>query len=70
MLLKSAELHRFWENSQFVNWRLDNAKSPATMLQEKTARTPGTLRVAGGCQTYVALNARSHAAYTYIPEVG
>ena len=53
-----------------ANWRLDIAKSPAAMLQEKTARTPCTLRFAGGCRTYVALNARSHAVRTYIPEVG
>ena len=36
-----------------ANWRLDNAKSPAAMLQEKTARTPHTLRIAGDCRTYV-----------------
>ena len=45
-----------------TNWRLGNAKSPAAKLQEKTARTPHTLRVAGGwfrplrsltCRTYV-----------------
>ena len=47
-----------------ANWRLDNAKSLAAMLQEKTARTPHTLRVAG------ARYARSHAARTYIPQVG
>ena len=35
------------------NWRLDNAKSPAAMLKEKTARTPHTLRVVSGCRTYV-----------------
>ena len=34
-----------------ANWRLDNAKSPAAMLQEKTARTPHTLRLPGGCRT-------------------
>ena len=53
-----------------ANWRLDNAKRPAAMLLEKTSRTPHTLRVAGGCRTYVALYARSHAVFTYIPEVG
>ena len=52
-----------------ANWRLDNSKSPAAMLQEKAARTPYTLRVAGGCRTYVALYARSHAVRTYITEV-
>ena len=40
-----------------ANWRLGNAKSPAALLQEKTARTPHTLRIsgriAGGCRTYV-----------------
>ena len=36
-----------------ANWRLDNAKSPAAMLQEKTARTPHTLRLPGGCRTYI-----------------
>ena len=36
-----------------ANWRLDNAESLAAMLQEKTARTPHTLRIAGGCRTYV-----------------
>ena len=46
-----------------LNWRLDNAKSPAAMLQEKTARTP--LRIAGGSARY----ARSHAVRTYIPHV-
>ena len=30
----------------FANWRLDNAKSPAAMLQGKAARKPHTLRVA------------------------
>ena len=49
-----------------ANWRLDIAKSPVTMLQEKTARTPHTLRVAGGSARY----ARSHATRTYIPQVG
>ena len=29
-----------------AKWRRDNAKSPAAMLQEKTARKPHTLRVA------------------------
>ena len=40
-----------------ANWRLDNAKSPAVVLQEKTDRTPHTLRIAGriagDCHTYV-----------------
>ena len=39
-----------------ANWRLDNAKSPADMLQEKTGRKAHTLRDAGGsltCRTYV-----------------
>ena len=36
------------------------------MLQEKPARTPYTLRVEGGCRTYVALYARLHAVRTYI----
>ena len=36
-----------------ANWRLDNAKSPAAMLQEKTARTPHTLRVADVVRTYI-----------------
>ena len=34
-----------------ANWRLDNAKSPAAMLQEKTARKPQTLRVADVVRT-------------------
>ena len=34
-----------------ANWRLDNDKSPAAMLQEKTARTPHTLRVADVVRT-------------------
>ena len=46
-----------------ANWRLDNAKSPAAMLQAKTARTPHTNRSDG---TYT----RSHAVRTYIPQVG
>ena len=49
-----------------ANWRLDNAKSPAAMIQEKTARTPHTLCVAGGSARYP----RSHAVRTYIPQVG
>ena len=49
-----------------ATWRLDNAKSPAAMLQGKTARTPHTLRVAGVFARY----ARSHAVRTYIPQVG
>ena len=36
-----------------TNWRLDNAKSPAAMIQEKTARTPHTLLIAGGCRTFI-----------------
>ena len=48
-----------------ANWRLDNAKSPANMLQEKKVPTPHTLRVAGGS----AGCARSHAVRTYIPQV-
>ena len=40
--------------------RLDNAKRPAAMLQEKAARGPHTLRVAGGSARY----ARSHAVRT------
>ena len=56
--------------SVVANWRLDNAKSPAAMLQEKTARAPHTLRVAGGCRACVSLYARSHAVRTHIPEVG
>ena len=50
-----------------TKWQLDNAKSPAPMLQEKTARTPHTLlRVVGGSARY----SRSHAVRTYIPPVG
>ena len=49
-----------------AHWRLGNARSPAAMLQEKTARTPHTLRVAGGSARY----ARSHAVRTHIPQVG
>ena len=45
-----------------ANWRLHKAKSPAAMLQEKTALTPHKLRVAGGSARY----ARSHAVRTYI----
>ena len=36
-----------------ANWRLDNAKSPAAMLQEKTARKPHTIRVADAVRTYI-----------------
>ena len=36
-----------------ANWRLDNAKSPTAMLQEKTARKPQTLRVADVVRTYI-----------------
>ena len=36
-----------------ANWRLDNAKRPPAMLQEKTARTARTLRLPVGCRTYV-----------------
>ena len=36
-----------------ANWRLDNAESLDAMLQGQTARTPQTLRIAGGCRTYV-----------------
>ena len=43
-----------------ANWRLDKAKSPAAMLQEKTGRTPRTLR--DGSARYT----RSHAVRTYI----
>ena len=43
-----------------ANWRLDNTNSPVAMLQEKTPRTPHTLRVAGGSARY----ARSHAVRT------
>ena len=50
-----------WLYQVVANWRLDNAKSPAAMLQEKTARTPHTLRVAGGSTRH----ARSHAVRIY-----
>ena len=53
-----------------ANWRLDIAKSPAFMLQKKTAGTPYTLRFAGRCRTRVPLYARSHAVRAYISEVG
>ena len=36
-----------------ANWRFDNAISPAAMLQANTDRMPHTLRIAGGCGTYV-----------------
>ena len=36
-----------------VNWRLDIAKSPAAMLEEKAARKPHTLRVADVVRTYI-----------------
>ena len=36
------------------------------MIQEKTARTPHTLRVAGGCRKYVGLHARSHGVRTHV----
>ena len=49
-----------------ANWRLDNAKSLAAMLHEKTVRTPHTARVAGGFARYP----RSHAVRAYIPQVG
>ena len=49
-----------------ANSRFDNAKSPAAMLQEKTAQTPHTLRVAGGS----ARCARSHTVRTHMPLVG
>ena len=49
-----------------ANWRLDNVKGAAAMFQEKTARTPHTLRFAGGSARY----ARSYAVLTYISQVG
>ena len=49
-----------------ANWRLDNTKSPATMLQGKTARTPHTLCVTGGSARYAC----SHAVRTYIHTPG
>ena len=39
-----------------ANWRPDNVKSPAAMLQEKTGRKAHALRDAGGsltCRTYL-----------------
>ena len=48
-----------------ANWRHDNAKSPAAMLQEKTARTPHTLCVTGG-STRSARYAHSHVVRTYV----
>ena len=36
-----------------AHWRLDNAKSPVAMLQEKTARKPHTARVADVVRTYI-----------------
>ena len=42
--------------------RLDNAKSPAAMFQEKTTRAP---RMNNSDVTY----AGSHAVRTYIPQV-
>ena len=59
-------IEHFFFMKAVANWRLDNAKSPTAMLQERTARTPHTLRVAGGFARY----ARSHAVRTYIPQVG
>ena len=53
-----------------ANWRLDKCReSPAAMLQDETARTPGTphtLRVRGGSARY----ARSHVVRAYIPQIG
>ena len=49
-----------------ANRRLDIAKSPAATLQEKTPRTPHTLRVAGGSTRY----ARSRVVRTYPQDVG
>ena len=53
---KSASIMRSGQSSMIdyivffvivvAKWRRDNAKSPAAMLQEKTARKPHTLRVA------------------------
>ena len=37
---------------EVATWRLENAKSPAAMLQEKTAQTPHTLRVEDVVRTY------------------
>ena len=36
-----------------AHWQLDNANSPAALLQEKTARKPHTLRVADVVRTYI-----------------
>ena len=49
-----------------ANWRLDNAKSPVDMLQEKRARTPHTRRIAGVSARYAC----SHAVRTYIHQAG
>ena len=60
-LAKEDEVHQILQSGQrsmieysvlILNWRLDNAKSPAAMLQEKNARTPHTLRVADVVRTY------------------
>ena len=52
---KRTEVHDRVLHSFFVivvaNWRLDNAKGPAAMLQEKNARKPHTLRVADVVRT-------------------
>ena len=59
-LAQEEKVHQITPNRHRVlfvivvaNWRLDNAKSPAAMLQEKTARKPHTLRVADVVRTYV-----------------
>ena len=66
---RSTIEHRFLTMTVVVaNWGLDNAKSPAAMLQEKQlGRQPQTHHVAGGSACY----ARSQPAVrTYIPHVG
>ena len=42
-------LYRQW----CANWRLDNAKSPAAMLQEKPTQKPHMLPVADVVRTYI-----------------
>ena len=63
-ILRPSVGHKRLPGSAFTmivvaNWRLDSAKS-ATVMQDKTARTRHTLRIAGGCHTYVHTPGRVH----------
>ena len=49
-----------------AKWRLDNAKSPAAMLQEKTARTPHIYASLRGWLPAVRGTLRSLTCRTYV----